>query len=142
MQDAEHTNLGTLPVLKLFEEERHLPLVDLRVPALLATSKTVEHKVKLRNISPKDAQLRCDVKTTMLIRPGGKPFSDKDQPIVRLRTLLPLENGPAQFVALGRLIYITPRSSAEIALGMEFTKMSEAHQAALYRYIGDAIAPK
>ena len=77
----------------------------------------------------------------MLIRPGGKPFSDKDQPTVRLRALLPLRKGPAQFVALGRLIYLTPRSADEIALGLNFIKMSEAHRAALYCYIGDAIAP-
>ncbi len=141
MESAEATNLGKLPLLKAFEEERRLPLVDLRVPALLATSKKCEHALHIRNISPDGAQLRCDVQTAVAIRPGGKPFTDDDQPIVRLRTRLPLKNSRAQFVALCRLIYLTPRSADEIALGVQFTKMSEAHRAALYCYIGDAIAP-
>ena len=128
-------------MLKSLEEHRHLPLVDFRVPVLLTTATNSEHKAILRNISPDDAQLRCDVATAMPIGRGGGPCAEKDQPIVRLRTLLPLEKDPAQFVALGCLIYLTPRNSEKIAFIMQFTKMSEAHRAALYSYIGGVITP-
>ena len=78
--DLDATNLASLPVLKSHEEQRQLPIVNLRTAAEITTASKQKVRVSTRNLSPDGAQIRCDVTTAKILRPGGRPIRTDDMP--------------------------------------------------------------
>lgn len=124
--DLDATNLASLPVLRSHEEQRQLPIVSLRTAAEITT--TGQHKVRVstRNLSPDGAQVQCDIATELILRPDGRPIRADNMPSMMLRIML----GRKGFAAIGKLSYLTPRSSDEIAFGVKFIKMHDEHESA------------
>lgn len=137
---GESANFGLLPILQHYEERRVYPRVDFRGDVIIS----VEGKILsgcLRTLSAGGTQIRCTPQTARMLHPCGTAIVLGKGPVVMLRFDLPDAGQNTTFVAEARLTYITPRSSDEIALGAEFTRVSLADKKTLASYIVSAMRP-
>ena len=139
---GEDTDLSELPLLKLYENKRGCPRVDLRVPVTVSTADREMIRARMRNISPEGLQFRCPAAAAARLRPDGTVIDRESGAVVMVRFNLPVGDDSQPFVATGRLIYIAARRPGEIAFGVTFSQLQPIHQAQLDAFIEQALIPK
>jgi hypothetical protein len=138
---GEDTNLGLLPVLRHFEEQRCYPRVDLRTPVIVTTDAHEVAHAHIRNISTDGVQLRCDPQTASILHPRATHIVPGTGAMVMLRFHVPVSGRDRPFAARARLTYIAVKNPEEIAFGLRFDRVSQDNKRLLSEYISQCMLP-
>ena len=140
-QVGEDTDLSQLPLLRIYEERRQCPRVDLRIPVAVSTVDREMVRARTRNLSPEGLQFRCSGAAAELLHPKGTKIGPGKGTIVILRLALPLYGERREFIATGQLTYLAARRRNEIAFGVAFVKVQPVYQEILDAFIVEALRP-
>lgn len=139
---GEDTDYSQLPLLRLYEDRRRVPRVDLDVSALVTTQDARVLHATVRNISADGVQLRCDPDTARAIHPKATAIPSEGGAAVMLRFELPFGSKQHPFAARGRLRYMAARKPGVIAFGIKFDKIPLRSKALLATYLVESMRPR